>query len=115
MKVNQELIDFLTPRTNLKTEELKPGMYLAKNLGFYGLAALGFFEEFFEKFEIKNVEAFKANLYIDGGPDFGLNSKIWIAKFLNPKKSNRSNPDVSLRHLGFVIEGGKWFDENKKS
>jgi len=72
-KMKQELIDFIARRTHLRLDEIKPELRLAEDIGFYGLDSMSFFKEFFEAFEIKNIEEFDIDLMLMADPTFLLN------------------------------------------
>lgn len=110
--MNQELIDFIINRTQLKSEEIKPETKLAENIGFYGLDAISFFEEFFEKFKIQKLDEFDVDLHIDGRVDFGSRPLNWIKNILIKERRKYLRPDVTMGHLDKVIKLGEW--ENEK-
>ncbi|MFZ9955610.1 MAG: hypothetical protein ACO3E1_05750 [Flavobacteriales bacterium] len=109
--MNPELIDFIIKRSHFKTEQIKPELRLAKDIGFYGLDAISFFEDFFIVFKIKNTEDFNADLHIDGGPDFAPQPMKWIKNLIIKKRRKYLKPDVTIGHLQKVIEKGRWFNE----
>ncbi len=109
--MNQELIEFIVTRTQLKSDEIKPETKLAEDIGFYGLDAISFFEEFFEKFEIQNLDEFDVDLHIDGSVDFTPRPLNWIKNVLIKERRKYLRPDVTIGHLEKVIETGKWIDE----
>lgn len=110
--MNSKLTDFVIKRTHLKALDIKPELKLAEDIGFYGLDAVSFFEDFFLEFDIKNHESFNFDLHIDGGPDFALRPFNWLKNLFVKSKRKYLSPDVSLRHLEKVIEKGEWFNEN---
>ena len=102
---------FIIKHSYLKAEQVKPELRLAEDMGFYGLDAITFFEEFFSAFNIKNAEDFDAELHIDGGPDF-VNSPIkWLKNVFNMDRKKYLRPDVTLGHLQKVKDKGEWFNE----
>jgi len=109
--MNPELIEFIIKKTHLKAEQVKPELRLAEDIGFYGLDAISFFEEFFTIFKIENTEDFDSNLHIDGGPDFAPRPKQWLKNIFNTERRKYLRPDVTIGHLQKVIENGKWFNE----
>jgi len=108
--MNNELIEFITSRTHLKANEIKPDLRLAKNIGLYGLDSIGFFEEFFNEFEIEKLEEFDVNLHIDGGTDFAPQPLNWIKNLMMKKRRKYLRPDVTVGHLEKVIERGEWIN-----
>ncbi len=108
--MKQELIDFITNKTHLKVDEINSELKLAEDIGFYGLDAISFFEEFFEKFEIQNLDEFDIDLHIDGSVDFAPRPLNWIKNILIKERRKYLKPDVTMGHLEKVIEAGKWID-----
>ena len=106
-----ELIEFIINNTHLKAEQVKPELRLAEDIGFYGLDAISFFEEFFATFKIENIEDFDSNLHIDGGSDFAPQPMQWLKNIFNTERRKYLRPDVTIGHLQKVIENGKWFNE----
>lgn len=106
-----ELIEFITNRTHLKADQIKPETRLAEDVGFYGLDAISFFEEFFEKFEIENLDKFDVDLHIDGSVDFAPRPFNWLKNMLIKERRKYLRPDVTVGHLNKVIRYRKWFNE----
>lgn len=109
--MNQELIKFILNRTQLKSDEIKPETKLAKDIGFYGLDAISFFEEFFEKFEIQNLDEFDVDLHIDGSVDFTPRPLNWIKNVLIKERRKYLSPDVTMGHLEKVVKIREWINE----
>ena len=108
--MKQELIDFITSRTHLKADEIIPELKLAGDIGFYGLDAISFFEDFFDEFKIKNLDDFDIDLYINGGPDFVSRPLNWIKNLMNKEQRKYLKPDITMGHLEKIIEVGKWIN-----
>lgn len=106
----QELIDFIASRTYLKSDEIKPELKLAEDIGFYGLDSISFLEEFFNVFKIKNLDDFDVNLHIDGGSDFAPRPLNWIKNLMNKERRKYLKPDVTMGHVEKVVEAGKWIN-----
>ena len=106
-----ELIKFLVTKTDLNEKEMKPELHLAKDIGFYGLDAVDFFEKFFDHFEIKNLDDFEEESHIDGSVDFKYEGQNWFKNIFRKDREKYLNPDVSIGHLNKVVEAGKWFNE----
>ena len=111
INMKSELINFITSSTHLKTDEIKPELKLAEDIGLYGQEAIGFFEAFFKTFEIRNLDEFDAELYIDGSVDFAPRPINWIKNVLIKERRKYLKPDVTLGHLNKVVEFGKWTNE----
>lgn len=109
--MNQKLIDFIKKNTHLKTDDIRPELRLAEDIGFYGLDAISFFEKFFAEFEIKNAENFDLDLHIDGSVDFAIRPLSWLKNALNKESSTCLRQDVTLGHLERVFEKRSWFNE----
>lgn len=109
--MNPKLIDFIVDNTHLKAGDIKPAIRLAEDIGFYGLDAVDFFENFFAEFEISNTENFDFDLHVDGGPDFIRRPLNWLKNIVNKERRKYLNPDVTLGHLDKVVEKGSWFNE----
>ncbi len=109
--MKQELIEFISNVTHLKADEIKPEMKLAEDIGFYGLDAISFFEEFFKKFNIKNLEEFDIDLHINGSVDFAPSPINWIKNTLIKERRKYLKPDVTIGHLERVIQIRKWINE----
>lgn len=108
--MNTELIEFIIKRTQLKPDEIKSETKLAEDIGFYGLDAISFFEEFFEKFKIINLDEFDVDLHIDGSVDFAPRPLNWIKNVLIKERRKYLTPDVTMGHLEKVINTGKWIN-----
>jgi len=106
-----ELIEFITARTHLKADEIKPETRLGEDIGLYGLDAVSFFDDYFETFEIENLEEFDFDIHIDGSVDFAPRPFNWIKNVLIQERRKYLRPDVTMGHLNKVIEHGKWFNE----
>ncbi len=106
--MKQELIEFIAKRTHLQANEINSELRLAKDIGFYGLDSLQFFDDFFKEFHIQNREDFDIHLYIDGGQDFEPQPLNFIRNLFSKRYNH---PDVTLGHLEKVIEKGKWINE----
>ena len=106
-----ELINFIASRTNLKVDEIKPELKLAKDIGFYGLDAISFFEEYFEQFEIQNLENFDVDLHIDGSIDFAPRPLSWLKSILIKDRRKYLCKDVTMGHLDKIIDTRKWINE----
>ncbi|MBO6517247.1 MAG: DUF1493 family protein [Bacteroidia bacterium] len=109
--MNQKLIEFIVDKTQLKPADIKPETKLAGDIGFYGLDGILFFEEFFEKFNIQNLEEFDVTLHISGSVDFAPRPLNWIKNVLIKDKRKYLSPDVSMGHLEKVMDSGKWINE----
>ncbi|MBC7865384.1 MAG: hypothetical protein IAF38_20580 [Bacteroidia bacterium] len=109
--MNPDLVDFVVKRTHLKAGEIKPELRLAEDIGFYGMDAVSFFEEFFAEFKIKNCEDFDFDMHIDRGPDFALQPIKWLKNIVVKSRRRYLRPDVSIGHLEKVQEKGEWFNE----
>ena len=109
--MNSELIEFITRTTHLKASQIKPETRLAEDIGFYGLDAISFFEEFFKEFEIQNLDEFDVDLHIDGSVDFAPRPLNWIKNILVKERRKYLRPDVTMGHLEIVIETRKWINE----
>jgi hypothetical protein len=109
--MNPKLIDFIIKNTHLKTSDIRPELRLAEDVGFYGLDAILFFENFFKEFEIKNIESFDIELHIDGSVDFAPRPFNWLKNLLIKERRKYLRPDVTLEHLNKVVEKGSWFNE----
>lgn len=109
--MKQELVDFIISRTHLRAEEIRPELRLSQDIGLVGLDSVMFFEEFFENFQIKNIEGFDADLHIEGSVDFAPRPLHWIKNILIKERRKYLRPDVTMGHLDKVLESGKWFNE----
>ncbi len=109
--MNQRFIDFVTQNTQLKAGDIKPELRLAEDIGFYGMDAIAFFESFFAKFEIKDIDSFDFDLHIDGSVDFTPRPLNWIKNLVKKERRKYLRPDVTLGHLDKVVEKGSWFNE----
>lgn len=109
--MNSTLIEFIVKHTHLNAEQIKPELRLAEDIGFYGLDAISFCEEFFTTFKIENYEDFDSDLHIDGGPDFAPRPIQWLKNVFIKERRKYLRPDVTIGHLQKVIEKGKWFNE----
>ena len=109
--MNNELVEFIVKRTHLKPNEVRADLKLAEDIGCYGIDAISFFEDFFNTFQIKNLEAFDVNLYIDGGPDFAPKPLNWIKNLIYKKRRKYLSPDITIGHLQTVIENGTWVND----
>ena len=107
--MHPKFIQFIQKQTGLAPDALHPEAQLADDLGFYGLDAIAFFEQFFETFPLQNPEAFDADLHINGSVDFSQSISNWIRNRSNKERINYRNPDVTLAHLNEVVERGEWF------
>lgn len=107
--MNSELKDFIVKRTHLNEEQIKPELRLAEDIGYYGLDAITFFEDFFTTFKIKNYKDFDSDLHING--DFAPRPIQWLKNMFIKKRRKYLQPDVTIGHLQKVIEKGKWFNE----
>lgn len=107
--MKRELVDFIVSRTHLKADEIKPELRLAEDIGFSGLDAITFFEDFFKEFEIQKLEEFDADLHIVG--DLVLRPLTWIKNILIKDRRKYLRPDVTMGHLEKVIDTGKWVNE----
>lgn len=110
--MNPKFTDFIIKRTDLKAEEITPELRLAEDIGFYGMDAIAFLDDFFAEFGIKNHEDFDTDLHINGGPDFTPRPLNWLKNLLIKNRRKYLRPDVSLGHLESVIEKGEWFNEH---
>ncbi|HSH67192.1 MAG TPA: hypothetical protein VLB84_15700 [Bacteroidia bacterium] len=72
--MNSKLISFIVKYTDLNPEQTRPELRLGKDIGFYGLEAISFFEAFFSEFKIENIEDLDEALHVAGGEKntFGL-------------------------------------------
>ncbi|MBO9703481.1 MAG: DUF1493 family protein [Sporocytophaga sp.] len=111
MKLDTKLTDFIIHNTQLKRDEIKPQLKLTEDIGYHGLDSITFIEAFFTEFEIKNIENFCFDLYIDGRPDFVPRPLNWTKNLIFKNGRKYLNPDVSLEHLQKVIDKGEWFNE----
>lgn len=109
--MNQELIEFIVSRTEVKPDEIKPETKLAEDLEFYGLDAISFFEEFFAQFEIQDLDEFDVDLHIDGSVDFAPRPINWLKNMLSKERRKYLTPDVTMGRLEKVIAARKWVNE----
>ncbi|MFM6952704.1 MAG: hypothetical protein ACKOXR_06170 [Bacteroidota bacterium] len=109
--MNPKLIDFIVKNTHLKTGDIRPELRLAEDIGFYGLDAISFFENFFAEFKIKNTENFDLDLQINGSVDFAPRPLNFLKKLFNMERFKYLRPDVTLGYLEKVVETGSWFNE----
>lgn len=109
--MNPRLIDFIAKHTHLKADEIKPELRLANDIGFYGMDAVCFFEDFFDAFEIQNTENFDFETHIDGSVDFVRKPLTRLKNILYKERQKYRNPDVTMGHLDKVVEKGCWFNE----
>lgn len=109
--MDNNLTEFITKRTHLKADEIGSELRLAEDIGFYGLDAVTFMQEFFSEFKIENYDDFDFDLHIDGGPDFAPRPGNWLRSLFVKERRKYLRPDVSIGHLLKVIEKGKWFNE----
>ena len=106
-----ELIKFIEKQTHLNANQITPELKVAEDIGFYGLDALIFFEEFFDEFNIRNLDEFDLELYIDGSVDFARKPFSWMKNLFIKSRRKYLNPDVTIGHLDKVVKKGEWFDE----
>ncbi len=109
--MNTELREFIVKHTHLKAENINAELRLAADIGFYGMDAIIFFEDFFTTFRINNDEDFDFDLHIDGGPDIVPRPITWLKNVSMKSRRKYLRPDVTMGHLQKVIEKGKWFNE----
>ena len=109
--MNQKFAEFIFQQTGVRHEDQKPGLKLAEDIGFYGMDAITFFDNFFHEFQVKNLSEFDADLHIDGSVDFAPQPINWVKNIVIKKRRKYLNPDVTLGHLEKVAASGQWFNE----
>lgn len=109
--MNPQLTDFVVKKTHLKRDEIKPELRLAEDIGYYGLDAVPFMQDFFSEFEVPNLQDFDFDAHIDGGPDFVPRPLNWLRNVIFKERRKYLRPEVTLGNLDKVIEKGLWFNE----
>lgn len=107
--MKEKVKEFVSSRLGIPIEKITMNSKIESDFGIAGLDTISFYDEFFQEFEITNVESFDIDRYVTPeNIEIGLLIKSIFSKSARRKLKIE---DVSIRHLTNVAETKYWSKE----